>query len=94
MGVIPLKFQGGMPTVGSTSHRRIQGTEPRLEHLMRYRGLQSVMNSYGTRETTLSRVEIRGTCEICFSTSKPHFSSRIGRENWSFEGQLWGHRPK
>ena len=27
-------------------------------------------------------------------TSKPHFSPQIGRQNWSFEGLLWGRRPK
>ena len=29
-----------------------------------------------------------------FQTSKPHFSPQIGRENWSFEGLLWGRKPK
>ena len=76
VGVIPLKFQEEMPVVGSTSHHRIRGTEHRLEHLMRYRELRSVRNSYGTRETTLSCVEIKGTCGIYFSNIKtPLFSS-------------------
>ena len=76
MGVVPLKFQGEMPIVGSTSHHRIWGTERRLKHLMRYRGLRSIRSSYGTREMTLSRVEIRGTCGIYFSNIKtPFFSS-------------------
>ena len=73
MGVIPLKFQGEMPAVGSTSHHRIRETERRLEHLMRYCGLQSIRNSYGTYETTLSHVEI---CGIYFPNIKtPLFSS-------------------
>ena len=61
---------------------------------MRYRGLRSVRNSYGTRKTTFSFVEIKGTCGIYFSNIKTHFSPRIGRENRSFEGLLWGRRPK
>ena len=39
VGVIPLEFQGEMPAVGSTSHRRIWGTERHLKHLMRRCGL-------------------------------------------------------
>ena len=75
MGVILLKFYGEMPAVGSTSHYRIQGTECRLEHLMRYRGLRSVRNSYGTHETTLSPAKIRETYEIYFSNIKTPFFS-------------------
>ena len=94
VGVIPFKILMEMSAVGSTSHRRIWGIKRCLEHLMRYRGFRSVRNSYRTHEMTLSHAEIRGTCEIFFLTSKPHFSSWIGRENWSFKGLLWGRRPK
>ena len=94
MGVIPLKILVEMSAVGSTSHHRIWGTERYLEHLMKYRGFRSIRNSYRTHETTLSHAEIRGTREICFLTSKPHFSHRIGKENRSFEGLLWECRPK
>ena len=75
MGVTPLKFQGEMPAVGSTSHHRIRVIELCLKDLMRLRGLRSVNNSYGTRETTLSLVEIKRTCEIYFSNIKTPFFS-------------------
>ena len=76
MGVIPLKILVEMSAVGYTSHHRIWGTERCLEHLMRYRGLQNVMNNYGTRKKTILHIEIRGTCEIClFNIKTPLFSS-------------------
>ena len=59
MGVIPLKIQGEMLAIGSTSHRRMHGIERCLEQLVRHRGLRSVKNSYRTRKVTFSRVEIR-----------------------------------
>ena len=75
MGVIPLKIRGEMPTVGFTSHHKMQGTKRRLEHLMGHCRLRSVRNSYGTRETTFSRVEINETCWIYYSNIKtPIFS--------------------
>ena len=81
VGVIPLKIQGEMPAVGSTSYRKMQGTKCRLEHLMRHRGLQSVRNNYGTHEATFSRVEIKGTYGIYFSNVKtPLFSSNRRRK--------------
>ena len=80
MGVIPLKFQGEAPAVGSTSHRRMQGIECRLEQLMRHRGLRSFRNSYGTCEATFSHMEIREKCGINYPNSKPHFFSSDGRE--------------
>ena len=76
VGVIPLKFQGEMPVVGSTSHCRIRGIVCHLEHLMRHYGLWSVRSSYGTRKMALSRVEIKETCGIYFLNIKtPLFSS-------------------
>ena len=66
MGVIPLKILGEMSTAGFTSHRGIRGIERCLKHLIKYRGLQSVRNSYETRKMMLSRAEMGGTCEICF----------------------------
>ena len=86
VGVILLKILGEMSAIGSTSHHRIRGIERRLEYLMRYRRQRSVRNSYRTRKTTLSRVEIRGTCEICFFNIKtPLFSSdRKGKP------EFWG----
>ena len=80
MGVIPLKIQGEMPAVGSASHRRMQGTERRLEQLMRHRGLRSIKNSYGTHEATFSRVKIREKHGINYPKSKPHFFSSDRRE--------------
>jgi len=73
VGVIPLKIRGEMPAVGSTSHRKMQGTKCLLGHLMRHRGLRSVRNNYGTREATFSRVEIKETYGINYPKSKPHF---------------------
>ena len=94
MGVTPLKFQGEMPAVGSTSHHRIRVIVLCLKDLMRLRGLRSVNNSYGTRETTLSLVEIKRTCEIYFSNIKTPFFSLDRKGNRSFEGLLWGRKPK
>ena len=92
--VIPLKILREMPVIRFASHRRIQGIERYLEHLMRYRGLRSIRNDYGTRKKTLSRVETKGARWIYFSNIKtPLFSSnRKGKPD--FEGLLWGHRPK
>ena len=64
MRVILLKILREMLAVGSTSHWRIWGIERCLKHLIRYCGLRSIRNSYGTHETALLRVEIGGTCEI------------------------------
>jgi len=69
-----------MLVVGSTSHRRMQGTRHRLEHLMRCRGLRSVKNSYGTHEVTFSRMEIKETYGFTYPKSKPHFFSLDKRE--------------
>ena len=70
-----------MLAVGSTSRRRIQRAERRLEYLMRHRGLRSVRNSYGTCEVTFSHVEIKGTCGIYYSNIKTPFfySDRRGK---------------
>ena len=75
MGVIPLKIQGKMLAVGSTSHHRMQGTKRLLEQLMRHRGLRSVRNSYETHEATFLRVKIRKMYGINYPKSKPHFFS-------------------
>ena len=88
MGVILLKIQEEMLTVGSTSHRKMQGTECYLEYLMRHRGLRSVRNSYGTCEAILSCVKIKETNGFNSPKSKSHFSLRIGGENWNFKGLL------
>ena len=80
MGVIPLKIQGEIPTVGSTSHRRMQGIKHRLQQLMRHRKLRSVRNNFETREATFSLVEIREKCGINYPKSKPHFFSSDRRE--------------
>ena len=80
MGVIPLKIQGEMPAVGSTSHHRMHGIERCLEQLMRHRGLRSVRNTYGTRKATFSHVEIREKRGISYPKSKPHFFSLDRRE--------------
>ena len=85
MGVILRKIQGEMPGVRFTSHRKMQGTKRRLEHLMRHRGLRSIRNSYGTRETTFSHVGIKETYGINYTKSKPHFfSPRTGGEKSGF----------
>ena len=75
MGVIPLKIRGEMPVVGFASHRKMQGTKCRLEHLMGHRGLRSVRNSYGTRKTAFLCVKIKETYGIKYLNSKPHFFS-------------------
>ena len=75
MGVIPLKIQGGMSTIGSTSHSKMQGTKHHLEHLMRHRGLRSITNNYETCEAILSHVEIIETNGFNSPKSKPHFFS-------------------
>ena len=75
MGVIPLKIRGEIPAVGFTSHRKMQGTKRCLEHLMGHHGLQSIKNSYKSREMTFSRVEIKETYGINYPKSKPHFFS-------------------
>ena len=80
MGVIPLKIQGEMLAIGSTSHHKMQGTKRRLEHLMRHRGLRSVRNSYGTHKATFSSVEIKETYGINYPKSKPRFFSLDRRE--------------
>jgi len=80
VGVIPLKIQGEMPAIGSTSHHKMQGTKRRLEHLMRHRGLRSVRNSYGTRKATFSSVEIKETYVINYPKSKPNFFSSNKKE--------------
>ena len=87
MGVIPLKIRGEMPTVGFTSHHKMQGTKRRLEHLMRHHELRSIRNNYGTSEAMLSCVEIKETNGFNSPKSKPHFSPRIG-ENHNFKGLL------
>ena len=80
MGVIPLKIQAEMLVLGLASHHRMQGTDRRLDQLMRYRGLQSVKNNYGIREATFSRVEISEKRGISYPKSKPHFLSLDRRE--------------
>ena len=75
MEVIPLKIQGEISAVGSISHRRIREAKRHLEHLMRHCGLQSVRNSYGTREAPFSYVEIKGTCGIYYANIKTSFFS-------------------
>ena len=93
MGVILLKIRGKMPAVGSTSHRKMQGTKRRLEHLMRHRGLRSFRNSYRTREVTFSRVEIKETYRINHPLSKSHFfSPRTRGEKLEFLGAIVGIR--
>jgi len=39
VGVIPLKVQGEMSTIGFASHRWMRGTKRCLEQLMTHRGL-------------------------------------------------------
>jgi len=56
VGVIPLKIQGEMSTVGSASHCWMRGTECRLEQLMTHCRLQSVSDDYGACKTVLSHV--------------------------------------
>ena len=80
MGVIPLKIRGEMPTVGFTSHHKMQGTKRRLEHLMGHCRLRSVRNSYETRKATFSSVEIKETYVINYPKSKPHFFSSDKKE--------------
>ena len=80
MGVIPLKIQAEMLVPGLASHHRMQGTERRLDQLMRYRGLQSVKNNYGTCKATFSPVEIKETYGFNYPKSKPHFFSLDKRE--------------
>ena len=75
MGVIPFKIREEMLAVGSTSHRKMQGTKCHLEHLMKHCGLRNVKNNYGTRKVTFSRVEIKETYGINYPKSKPHFFS-------------------
>ena len=94
VGVIPLKILGEMPAIGSTSHRRIQEIGRHLAHLMRHRELQSVRNGYGTREKTLSRVEIKGTRGIYFSNIKTPLFSSDKKVKQNFDGLLWGRKPK
>ena len=66
----------------------MQGIERHLEHLMRHRGLRSVMSSYETSEAILSHAEIRETNGFNSPKSKLHFSPRIGGENRNFKGLL------
>ena len=81
MGVIPLKIRGEIPAVGFTSHRKMQGTKRRLEHLMGHHGLRSIKNSYKTREPAFSRVEIKETYGINYPKSKSlFFFSLLGQE--------------
>ena len=94
MRVILPKIRGETPAIGSTSHRRMQGTKRRLEHLMRHSGFQSVRNNYETSEVILSRVESRETNGFHSPKLKPHFSSQIGGKNRNFEGLLWGQRAQ
>ena len=95
MGVISLKIQGEMLAVESTSHRKMQGTKRYLEQLMRHRRLRSVKNSYGTREATFSRVEIKGTYGIYYSNIKTPFFSSDRRGKPEFLGAIVGIRvPK
>ena len=56
VGVIPLKVQEEISTVGSTPHRWMRGTKRRLEQLMTHRGLRSINNNYEERKTVLPRV--------------------------------------
>ena len=56
MGVIPLKIQGEMSTVGSASHHWMRGTKRCLEQLMMHRLLRSVSDSYKARKTVLPHV--------------------------------------
>ena len=81
MRVISPKTQEETLAVGSTSHRRMQGTKRRLEHVMKHHELQIVRSSYRTSEARLSRVEIRETNGFNSSKSKPHFSPWLGGEN-------------
>ena len=69
-----------MSTIGSASHHRMQGTECPLKQLIRHRGLRSVRNNYGARETTFSLIEIRENRGISYPKSKPHFFSLDRRE--------------
>ena len=92
VGDIPLKIWGEMPAVGSTSHRKMQGTKCCLEHLMRHHGLQSIRNNYGTREATFPCVEIKEVYEISYPSQNPIFSPRIGGEKSEFWGAIVGIR--
>ena len=95
MGVISLKIRGEMLAVGFTSHRKMQGTKCCLEHLMRHHGLRSVRNSYRTRETTFSHVEIKETYGIKYPKSKPHiFSSDKRGKTGVFRGYYGDKGPK
>ena len=53
MGVITLKVQEEISTVGSVPHRWMRETKRRLKQLMMYRKLRSVNNSYGECKTML-----------------------------------------
>ena len=89
MEVIPLKIQGEMLAVRSTSHHKMYGTKCCLEHLMRHHGLRSVRNSYRTCEATFSHVEIKKHMGLIIQNQKPHFFSLDRREkNRSFKGLL------
>ena len=90
MGVIPLKIQGEISVIGSTSHHRIRGAECHLEHLMRHCGLQSIKNSYGTCEVPFSYVEIKGTCGIYYANIKTSFFSSDRRGKPEFLGAIVG----
>jgi len=94
VGVIPFKILREMSAVGSTSHSRIRGIECCLEHLIRYCGLRSIRNSYGTHETALLRAEIEGTCEICFFNIKTPLFSSDRKGKLEFWGAIMERRPK
>ena len=80
MGVIPLKIQEKMPAAESESYRRMQGTEHRLEQLIRHCGPRSVRNSYETHKVTFSHMEIREKRGINYPKSKLHFFSLDRKE--------------
>ena len=56
VGVITLKVQEEISTVGSVPHRWMRETKRRLKQLMMYRKLRSVNNSYGECKTMLPHV--------------------------------------
>ena len=62
---------------------------------MRHHGLRSVRNSYRTRETTFSHVEIKETYGIKYPKSKPHiFSSDKRGKTGVFRGYYGDKGPK
>ena len=63
-GVISLKTQGEISTVGLAPHRWMWGTTHRLEQLIMPRELRSISSNHGMHNTTLLCVQIKGQNNI------------------------------